>query len=108
LEFHQNGESAFLSPQSFGYVKNRNAVAGFQSHGFAFAPQLHSFTDRPWYRKEKEVWAIHRLELVSLLKQEQPAVYLSQNLPRMEELQSVKTRPLSAFEQASLAQLRDG
>jgi len=105
---HQNGEAAFLSPRSFGYVKNRNEVAGFQSHGFAFAPRLLSHTARPWYRKDKELWAMHRLELVSLLKHEKPAVYVSRSLPRMEELHKVKTRSLSRFEQTALEQLRDG
>lgn len=108
VAFHQNGESAFLSPQNFGYVKNRNQVAGFQSHGFTFAPQLHAHMARPWYRKEKEVWAIYRLELVSLLKHEKPAVYVSRNLPRMDKLQTAQTRPLNAFEQSALRQLDEG
>ena len=108
LEFHQQGGEAFLSPQSFGLIKNRNQVAGFQSHGFSFAPQLQSHIDRPWYRKEKEVWAIHRLELVSLLKQEKPAVYVSKNLPRMDKLQAAPTRPLNRFEQSGLLRLREG
>ncbi len=108
LGFHQNGENAFLTPQSFGYIKNRNQVAGFQSHGFSFAPQLHSHTDRPWYRREKEVWAIYRLELVSLLKHEKPAVYLSRNLPRMDKLEAAPTRPLNPFERSALKQLYEG
>lgn len=108
LEFHQQGEGAFLSPQSFGFIKNRNQVAGFQSHGFSFAPQLQSHIDRPWYRKENEVWAIRRLELVSLLKQEKPAVYVSKNLPRMDQLQSAATRPLNRFEQSGLLRLHEG
>jgi hypothetical protein len=107
-EFHQNGEREFLSARSFGYIKNRNEVAGFQSHGFAHAPQLLSHIDRPWYRKEKELWAMHRLELVSLLKHDKPAVYVSRNLPRMEELEDAESRALSTFEDSALQRLRDG
>ena len=51
---------------------------------------------------------MHRLELVSLLKHEKPAVYVSRSLPRMEDLKDVKTRALSRFEQSALKQLRDG
>ena len=125
-ELHQEGVTNFLSRGSFGYIKNRNEVAGFQSHGFLSAPRLLSHITRPAYRKkshinrpsysnthpsyrkEKELWAMHRLELVSLLKHEKPAVYLSRSLPRMEELQNAKTRTLSRFEQSALDQLRKG
>lgn len=108
LELHLTGRSTFLSPRSFGYVKSRDKVAGFQSHGFSHAPRLVSHIARPWYRKEKELWAIHRLELVSLLKHEESAVYLSRSLPRMDALQTVKTRAPGNFERSALQQLRDG
>jgi len=107
---HHTSEAVFVSPQSLGYIRNRNQVAGFQSHAFSYAPQLLSFFDRPWYRKEKEIWAIHRLELVSLLKHDKPLVYTSRNLPRMKDLanHNAKTRELDKFEHGSLRQLRNG
>jgi hypothetical protein len=108
LAFHQQGQVGFVSQNSLGYIKNKNQVAGFQSHGFTFAPQLLSHFERPWYRKEKEVWGIRRLELVSLLKHDKPAVYLSKNLPNMKELKNVKTRDLASFEKHALKQLRSG
>jgi len=42
-----------------------------------------------------------------LLKKE-PAVYVSDRLPAMEELKGVPTRPLDAFETEGLAGLRKG
>ena len=51
---------------------------------------------------------MHRLELVSLLKHAKPAVYVSRNLPNMEELSDVPTRPLNSFEQAALERLHKG
>lgn len=108
LAFHQNGQLGFVSPNSVGYIKNRNQVAGFHSHGFVTAPQLLTHFDRPWYRKEKEMWAIHRLELVSLLKHDKPAVYVSKSLPNMKELKNVKTRDLASFEAHALKQLQQG
>src|SRR5262249_61836230 len=53
-------------------------------------------------------WAVERLELVGLLKYEEPVVYLSDYLPRMDELRDAPTRPLDAFEQEALAALRGG
>lgn len=108
LEFHQNGKQAFLSPPSFGFVKSRDQVAGFQSHAFSFAPRIDSHLGKPRYRKQKETWAIHRLELVSLLKHDNPAVYVSRNLPRMDKLKTVPTRPLSGFERSGLKRLYEG
>ena len=48
------------------------------------------------------------LDLVSVLKFEAPAVYLTESLPRMDELRDAPTRPLDAFEQEALAALRRG
>ena len=53
----------------------------------------------------RQEWQITRLELVSLLKHKTPRVYESKNLPRMDELADTDTRPLDAFEAASLPQL---
>jgi hypothetical protein len=55
---------------------------------------------------DKEAWQVARLELVSLLKFSEPAVYLSDELPNMERLTSVPTRPLNAFERDALVKLR--
>ena len=48
------------------------------------------------------------LDLVSLLKFAEPRVYLSDHLPRMDELRNAKTRALNEFEQQALPQLRNG
>ena len=63
--------------------------------------------NREWYVPE-EHWAIHRMELVSLLKFKKPAVYVSANLPKMEELDDAVTRPLDLFESDALSQLQKG
>jgi hypothetical protein len=57
---------------------------------------------------EKERWQIYRLELVGLLKHKEPAVYLSDFLPRMDQLRKAKTRPPTAFEQRALCQVQAG
>jgi hypothetical protein len=58
--------------------------------------------------KDKERWALRRLELVSLLKHDKPVVYVSHVLPRMDDLKKAKTRALTPFEEAGLKQLQEG
>jgi hypothetical protein len=105
---HFTSERGFAPTASFGYVKNRGQVAGFNAHGLLAIQRIEAFTNRPWYVKAKELWMIYRMELVSLLKQKQPAVYVSRNIPRMEELQQAETRPLNEFEDLGLQRLIDG
>ncbi|HSQ54612.1 MAG TPA: hypothetical protein VLM40_02620 [Gemmata sp.] len=93
---HEAGILDFVNPGGFGYVKDRQHVAGFQSHGFSKVPG------------PVEKWEISRLELVGLLLHEQPVVYQSAKLPRMDELTGAPTRPLDEFEAKGLASLREG
>ena len=42
------------------------------------------------------------------MKYDEPVVYLSDYLPKMDELRDAPTRPLDSFEQQALAALRGG
>lgn len=95
-DLHEDSLLSFFDPRGFGYVRDRDHVVGFQPHAFSRAPSV------------AKKWWIDRLELVSLLKHEEPAVYLSEHLPRMQELRDAETRPLDDFEQEALAALRRG
>jgi hypothetical protein len=108
--FHQlGGRENFASAVGFGYVKDREHVAGFQSHQFRRMPHLGDFQPRPTEGDAaKEKWLVTRLELVSLLTHEEPAVYVSAELPRMDTLNKDRVRPLSDFEGRALAALRRG
>jgi hypothetical protein len=101
-DLHENGLVDFVNAPGFGYVKDRDHVAGFQPHQFHEIPTYQS--------KEKAGtrWRAQRLELVSLLKFDVPAVYLSEHLPRMDELGGAKTRPLDDFEKPALHALQQG
>ena len=114
VEFVLRSQTGFAYQSDFGDVKNVNEVSGFESHGFNLIP----FAPRDDFNSppnpdgrpmdgEKQ-WKVARLELVSLLRHAVPAVYLSEHLPRMEDLKDAKTRPLSQFEADSLAKLREG
>jgi hypothetical protein len=107
---HGNGENSFLSQGSFGLVKSRTEVSGFEPHQFRYNPAEFVLNPpAPKGNKEaKERWALKRLELVSLLKFEKPAVYVSVQLPRMQDLKNTPKRALSAFEQKALKQLEAG
>jgi hypothetical protein len=107
--FHLRGEMQFVNTQGFGYIQDREHVAGFQAHQFRGTPYWGFGTSFPRQGEQpKETWLLVRLELVSLLKQKEPAVYVATELPRMEELKKGKTRPLSEFEGQALKGLRDG
>lgn len=94
-KLHFGGLSDFVNPRDFGYVKDREHVAGFGSHQFSKLPSA-------------EKVQVKRLELVSLLKHSQPMVYVSKELPRMKELKNAPTRGLSDFEAKGLESLHDG
>ncbi|HEY8504829.1 MAG TPA: hypothetical protein VIL46_09620 [Gemmataceae bacterium] len=53
-------------------------------------------------------WELTSLQLVSLLKFDAPAVYVSPNMPRMDELRDAPVRALDDFERRALAELRWG
>jgi hypothetical protein len=104
--FHLRGELDFLNLRGFGYVQDREHVAGFQAHQFRGLPPLGAPPREE--DREKDRWLVARLELVSLLKQKEPAVYVATELPRMEELKKGMTRSPSEFEAQALKALRDG
>jgi hypothetical protein len=96
ISAHDSATLDFLQPGRFGYVRSRDQVAGFIPHRFNQLPT------------PPQRWRIARVELVSLLKHETPAVYLSDNLPRMDELRRAPTRLLDEFEKKALDGLLGG
>lgn len=84
-----------INAPGFGFVKSRKQVAGFQSHRFDGA-------------FDKEPWKVRRVELVGLLLDKTPRVYVTAGLPRMDEVRKVPTRQLDLFESTGLAKLQAG
>lgn len=101
---HAAGALDFLERERMGYIRDRDHVAGFQSHGFSAMPG-----EAPVNGLARETtslpWQIVRLELVSLLAHETPVAYVSKNLPQMDELKRVPTRPLDDFERQAIERL---
>ncbi len=123
--FHRAGQFAFVPGGSLGDVASVNYVAGFTPHGFR---QMPAWPDEEHIRRYAESsraprnepqapqpsnappsrWKVTRLELVGLLLHQEPRVYESDQLPRMEELEKYSTRSLNTFEAESLKKLRAG
>ncbi|HEY1784461.1 MAG TPA: hypothetical protein VGG30_02895, partial [Pirellulales bacterium] len=95
--FHTQAVVNFAYYAGWGFVQDREHVAGFDSHRFEYLPV-----------GPNEQWQMLRVELVSLLKHDEPGVYISEFLPAMDELRDAPVRPLDAFEERSLAVLLEG
>ena len=114
LNLHSNGLEDFLNFDRIGFGYDVDHVVGFTSHRFTSIPR---FVLEPreddYYRRElvakqtDSPWRIARLDLIGLLKHPEPTAYVSDNLPQMDQLKNVPTRPLTQFEQDSLTKLRD-
>lgn len=109
----------FSSPWFWGYVKDREHVAGFKSHAMQYvyplveaerAPEqpTQGAEPSPESAKQDPNWKTANLELVSLLKHDEPAAYVSDNLPLMSELVKARVRPLNKFEADAIASLKRG
>ena len=94
--FHAGSIGSFVNFKGFGYLKSRREVAGFVPHAFESEP------------KPNKPYVLERLELVGLVRNPEPAVYVSESLPRMTELDAVTTRPADGFEAAGLKKLAAG
>jgi hypothetical protein len=93
---HQESIVDFSNLAGRGYTQDRGHVAGFQPHAFSKVPA------------SDDEWVVQTIDLVSLLCHAEPVAYVSDNLPRMDELREASTRPLDAFETGGLKQLVDG
>jgi hypothetical protein len=113
--FHLDAQQSFLNLTGFAFVardqKDRKAAlkATFKPHQFRHVPEVPAgagLTDRRTVKKER--WQVRRIELVSLLKHDEPVAYVTRHLPRMDELRKAPTRPLEGFEEEALKALRQG
>jgi hypothetical protein len=98
---HSVSRSDFLHADGFGApIGPLGLIAGFVEHAFHHPPTS-AF-------KDPVPWTIERLELVSLLKFDEPRIYVLDHLPRMDQLSSddATTRALDEFEADALKQLR--
>ena len=100
--FHFERLFDFVLPSTLG-VEIQGGRIGFVPHGFHWPASVVAGDGG-------SKLVLERLELVSLLKYEEPRVYLLDHLPRMDQLsgEDIQTRSLDEFEVSSLAELRGG
>jgi len=96
LSRHQGSVVDFVNADNFGYIKDCRHVAGFQEHQISQTPS------------PSEPWKLQTLDLIGVVVHEKPVVYVSEHLPRMDELRAAPTRTLDDFEAAGLAALKRG
>ncbi len=120
--FHTSTAHEFARPDSWGLVKDKRQVAGFRPHALSSVPdggiRRRFDTDNPIKDKTGRVtgyplverWAARRVELIGLLLNESPVVYLNPDgkLPSMAALKEAKTRGLTEFESNGLKDLAAG
>lgn len=100
LHFHNIAN--FVPLNSLGGVNYQLQARGFDAHAFHLSPLKSNWEVSP------EGWQLSRLELVSLLKHRPAAVYVSDHLPAMDELQNAATRPVTQFESDAITRLVNG
>lgn len=99
-----------------GLVQGLDKVAGFEAHRTRLPDEWNRtlrIVDRKHYEHLPGAdinWKANRIQLVSLLIHDEPRVYVSENLPNMEELSGsdVETRALDDFEATALEKLQNG
>ncbi len=95
VKLHLGGIVDFVNPAGFGYVSEDKQLFGFQPHHFHKVPKA-------------AAWQVRTVELVSLQLHDQPRVYVTKHLPRMQQIREVPTRSLDQFESTGLSKLEEG
>ena len=101
-EFNAQQIASFASVDSYGLVIDKRRARGFLSHRFRRLPDEVATSDAAVR------WKLERLQLVSLLRHQPGAAYISENLPAMDELVDAQTRRLDTFEDRAIRRIRQG
>lgn len=117
--YHANFMSFTQSGRN-GYATSIDQAAGFRAHAVPNKPTLRMREPRwtqyygrdpqgsPIKRPDDRLWRLKSMQLVSLLKDDEPRVYDDSAIPNMERLVGVPLRDLDAFETDAIEQLYQG
>jgi hypothetical protein len=110
---HRNLTASFVNEPGWGYVRSVKEVAGFESHRVGplqlFYPWRKPFIwEYPFDSPTDDSWQMENVQLVGLLKQVNPVVYVTEKLPNMDEIKNAETRSLTDWEDQSLVRLLQG
>ncbi|WP_149115279.1 hypothetical protein [Limnoglobus roseus] len=104
---HRKTVGHFAFPQGWGWEKNHNQILGFQSHQMG-GNIRYGRDDEFWGLDVDGGWKIASVELIGLLQHPKPTVYMTTNLPRMDEAKAAPTRDPDEFEAAGLKAVAGG
>lgn len=99
-ELHDKILADLFKTEGFGNVVGSKRAIGFEPHGPTdLKREIGTSTE------DAATWQLTRLELVSLLRHDEPRVYVAETIPLMNELEEIPHRALNEFETAALPQL---
>lgn len=99
-KLHNKVMNDIFKSGSFGHVVGSKRAVGFEPHGPTNLEQEIGAS-----QNDNTDLQLTRLELVSLLRHEEPRVYVAETIPLMNELDSFPHRELNDFETQALSQL---
>ncbi len=105
---HRRSVLEFAFPFGWGWERGPNEIYGFQRHQFGKHSKNETRQIGDWSPGAEQGWRIASLELIGLLAHPKPTVYMTENLPRMDEAKAAPTRDPDEFETAGLKALAGG
>jgi hypothetical protein len=99
-DLHDKVMTDFFKKESFGKIVGSKRAIGFEPHGPTDLKQ-----EIGTAIENAATWQLTRLELVSLLRHNEPRVYVAETIPLMNELEDIPHRALNEFEAKALPQL---
>jgi hypothetical protein len=103
-QLHRNTVVEFAFPQGWGYERQPDQHVGFLPHQLGTEPYGMDYT--PWL--PDKTWQVATVELIGLLAHPKPTVYMTVNLPRMDEAKTAAIRNPDEFEAAGLKAVAAG
>lgn len=105
-DLHRRSYRNFVFANGWGYEHEVDRYRGFQSHGMGWTTGNSAVHDPRRYAEDR--WSLSSLYLIGLIANDKPTVYLTENLPRMDEAKLVPTRTLDPFEMVAIEAIAAG
>lgn len=105
---HRKTVVEFAFPFGWGWERSPNEHLGFQPHQLGKRSRFESDMLGTWSLELDDGWRIATLELIGLLAHPKPTVYMTANLPRVDEAKTAPTRDPDEFETAGLKAIAKG
>ncbi len=105
---HQSSVVEFAFAFGWGWGRKPDEFLGFQPHQLGTRMKHEPPPVDDWSLTVEDEWKVASLELIGLLAHPKPTVYMTANLPRMDEAKTAPTRDPDEFETAGLKAIAKG